>query len=274
MAAGASVAVACVLTADAMIHLRGQGPIRDQFLQFILLATALLVASAIHVNLGIRVISNPKPQRVFLILLPLVLAILSVGRTASRFHQVANVVPLEDWNLPLAPPGAFYTIEDFMVVTDKGSRLPVFGWNVSDEEFRTFSTMTEKNYSEKYQLIRREVSLEESNCHGWVFTEGKYLLFGEQVEQILRENGYRVVEKPVVGDIIVYRNISGAVLHSGLVRSVFDDGAVLIESKWGIGARYLHQPLDQPYGDLFRYYHTDRGNHSVYVVARSDEESP
>jgi hypothetical protein len=99
-------------------------------------------------------------------------------------------------------------------------------------------------------------------------------LFGEQVEQILRENGYRVVEKPVVGDIIVYRNISGAVLHSGLVRSVFDDGAVLIESKWGIGARYLHQPLDQPYGDLFRYYHTDRGNHSVYVVARSDEESP
>jgi hypothetical protein len=149
----------------------------------------------------------------------------------------------------------------------------LFGWNVTDEDFASFSTVTEKNFQANFQSIRRETSNEESNCHGWVFTEGKYLLFGEQVEEILRDNGYQVVATPVVGDIIVYRSHSGSILHSGLVQSVFGNGEVLIESKWGISARYLHLPKDQPYGELFQYYHSERGKHSVCVVAGSDESS-
>lgn len=271
IASGLSLVVACVLVSDAVVHLRGEGPLRDQFTVFILLAIAMVAVSVIHVYFGVRRADKESRGVSLLSALPLLLALASFGWSASRFYVVAAVVPLEDWNLPVAPPGAQYVIEDFMIVTDKGNRLPLFGWNVSDEDFHSFSAVTEKNFQSNFQSIRRETSNEESNCHGWVFAEGKYLLFGEQVEEILRENGYQVVAKPAVGDVIVYRSHSGAILHSGLVQSVFGNGEVLIESKWGISARYLHLPKDQPYGELFQYYHTERGKHSVCIVAGSDE---
>ncbi|MFM2093431.1 MAG: hypothetical protein RIS70_555 [Planctomycetota bacterium] len=271
IASGLSLVVACVLVSDAVVHLRGEGPLRDQFVAFILLAIAMVAVSVIHVYFGLRRADKESRGTSLLSVLPLFLALASFGWSASRFYVVAAVMPLEDWNLPVAPPGAQYVIEDFMVVTDKGNRLPLFGWNVSDEDFHSFSTVTEKNFQSNFQSIRRETSDEESNCHGWVFTEGKYLLFGEQVEEILRENGYQVVAKPAVGDVIIYRSHTGAILHSGLVQSVFGNGEVLIESKWGISARYLHLPKDQPYGELFQYYHSERGKHSVCIVAGSDE---
>ena len=239
----------------------------------ILLVIAMVAVSVIHVYFGMLAADKGSKGTSLLSVLPLLFALVSFGWSASRFYVVSAVMPLEDWNLPVAPPGAQYVIEDFMMVTDKGHRLPLFGWNVTDEDFASFSTVTEKNFQANFQSIRRETSNEESNCHGWVFTEGKYLLFGEQVEEILRDNGYQVVATPVVGDIIVYRSHSGSILHSGLVQSVFGNGEVLIESKWGISARYLHLPKDQPYGELFQYYHSERGKHSVCVVAGSDESS-
>ena len=55
------------------------------------------------------------------------------------------------------------------------------------------------------QMIRRGAASDASNCHGWVFTGGRFLLYLEDVEVILRENGYAEVPEPQPGDLVIYR---------------------------------------------------------------------
>jgi hypothetical protein len=47
-------------------------------------------------------------------------------------------------------------------------------------------------------------------------------------------------------------------MHTGLVCNVFEDGMVLIESKWGIDERFLHLPEDQFYSQRYDYYRRQR----------------
>jgi hypothetical protein len=115
------------------------------------------------------------------------------------------------------------------------------------------------------RVIATEQSRGEYNCHGWVFTDGKYILAGNDVERILADNGYREVEHPASGDLIVYRDYSGGIVHTGLVRAADDRGLVLIESKWGLEGRYLHQPQDQIYGQTYTYYHSHRAGHLLKI---------
>jgi hypothetical protein len=112
------------------------------------------------------------------------------------------------------------------------------------------------------QLIRTAPPELVYNCHGWVFAAGRHWLRGRDVDNILEDNGYHAVPVPQVGDVIVYRDSHGLVLHSGLVRVAQMD-LVLVESKWGHMGRYLHLPQDQGYGTQFTYYHTDRKGHAI-----------
>ena len=91
------------------------------------------------------------------------------------------------------------------------------------------------------------------NCHGWVFTGGRYGVATEDVDAILADNGYQIVEEAREGDVIIYRDELGQVRHSGLVRFVGTDGLVLVESKWGSLGIYLHTPKEQPYGEFLRF---------------------
>jgi hypothetical protein len=72
---------------------------------------------------------------------------------------------------------------------------------------------------------------------------------------ILEDNGYEVVESPQVGDVVVYRDKTGAIIHTGLVRTL-EDGQVWIESKWGIRNRFIHRPQALPL--VIGYYRTSR----------------
>jgi hypothetical protein len=100
-----------------------------------------------------------------------------------------------------------------------------------------------------------------SNCHGWVFAGGRYLLLGHKVDVILSDNGYEAVAAPAAGDVCVYRGPDGQVTHTGLVRAVLDDGTVLVESKWGRLGVYLHGVGESCYGTQFTYHRTARGGH-------------
>jgi hypothetical protein len=100
-----------------------------------------------------------------------------------------------------------------------------------------------------------------ANCHGWVFTEGRYLIRGRYVDVILRDNNYRVVTEPEPGDLIVYRDESGEPIHTGIVKAVGDEGFVLIESKWGSLDACLHLPNDQVYSRSYAYYRSSRRGH-------------
>jgi hypothetical protein len=114
----------------------------------------------------------------------------------------------------------------------------------------------------QFSLIRNKPRSDVSNCHGWVFTGGRYWVRGGSVEPILEDNGYRPVSAPQIGDLAVYRDPDGAVAHSGLVCGFTRDQAVLVESKWGRLGCYVH-PTDQSGypGTTCTYYHSLRAGH-------------
>ena len=103
-----------------------------------------------------------------------------------------------------------------------------------------------------------------SNCHGWVFSDGKFVVLGIDVEIILQDNGYEQVDEPREDDLIVYRNQFGFIIHTGVVRLVGHDGLVLVESKWGGLGRYLHRPETQVYAQDFSYYRSSRDGHMLH----------
>jgi hypothetical protein len=113
-------------------------------------------------------------------------------------------------------------------------------------------------WSDKW--IRRGPPTDHSNCHGWVFTGGRFNLSGEQVDTILTENGYEKADKPQAGDVIVYR--AGTLLrHTGVVQAVLPGGEVLVESKWGWMGVFLHAAGDSPYGKEYEFRRSPRAGH-------------
>jgi hypothetical protein len=100
------------------------------------------------------------------------------------------------------------------------------------------------------------------NCHGWVFTQGAYLIQGDSLPAIFKENRYQKVERPHAGDVIVYYDDTGRILHSGLVH-ITDTGVILIESKWDALGRFLHAPEAQPYSSRYAYFRSPRHGHTL-----------
>lgn len=109
-------------------------------------------------------------------------------------------------------------------------------------------------------VMRRSSADDRSNCHGWVFTGGRFLLGGDSIEIILKENGYQENAEPHAGDLVVYRN-NGAISHTGIVRYVSEGQPILVESKWGELGVFLHQPDKSPYGSEFVFYRSPRRGH-------------
>jgi hypothetical protein len=99
------------------------------------------------------------------------------------------------------------------------------------------------------------------NCHGWVLSDGRYLIPDESVELVLRDNGYQRVEQPRAGDLVVYRDERGSICHTAVVRAVGESGWVLLESKWAWMGRYLHQPDATPFGQQWTCYRSPRAGH-------------
>ena len=116
------------------------------------------------------------------------------------------------------------------------------------------------------RAIRLAPPSEDYNCHGWVFTGGRYWIQNEDVETIVQDNGYQSVAQPRPGDLALYRasgtdSAAGPVLHSGVVRVADPGQPVLVESKWGKSCRYLHQADAIPYPCEPMYYRSSRDGH-------------
>lgn len=110
------------------------------------------------------------------------------------------------------------------------------------------------------QVIRIAQPSDVSNCHGWVFTGGQFLLSGDDVDLILKENGYAEAHEPHPGDVVIYRQ-GGAVSHTALVRYVTEGQPVLAESKWGTLGVFLHPTDKSPYGTDYAFYRSPRRGH-------------
>jgi hypothetical protein len=118
------------------------------------------------------------------------------------------------------------------------------------------------------QVIRRSGPTDHSNCHGWVFTGGKFLLSPDDVEQILKENGYQEIQEPRAGDLVVYRRAS-AVMHTAIVRYVTEGQPVLVEGKWGAMGVFLHPADKSFYGTEFTFHRSARNGHLLVGLGGS-----
>lgn len=188
----------------------------------------------------------------------LVWQVAMIGWSGWRYREeIVQVAGIPDGGLELDP------VAGKAILTDKQRMVPLYRARLVGG---TQTFLKESGYAFANAIKRTDSDLA-TNCHGWVFTGGKYLIDNKDVQMILDDNGYQRVDKPQVGDVIVYRDSADEVVHSGLVRLVFGDGQVLIESKWGVTGRFLHRAKEPTFSEYFAYYRTDRS------PGRSPEET-
>jgi hypothetical protein len=108
------------------------------------------------------------------------------------------------------------------------------------------------------------------NCHGWIFTGGRFWIMNDAVPAILSDNGYHQITDPRVGDLIVYWDESRQPIHSGIVQAVPPKGPIRVESKWGMRGQFMHTPQGQIFSQSFSFLRSSRRGHLLQGL----EESP
>jgi hypothetical protein len=223
---------------------------------FLTLAVACLLVSvrysATAQRWALRLISPKVVWGLLLVICP----IFSIAY-AYRCSQPGNELDIGG-----ADPGIRVESKEFRAFTDLGREIDAFTFCDSPAAAGLESLMLADDQLSQH-VIRVATSSGTYNCHGWVFTGGKCGIPSESVDWILADNGYAVVPDAEQGDLIVYRDEYGRVLHTGLVRLAAADGLILVESKWGPLGRFIHPPESQPYGRNFAYYRTLRPNHEL-----------
>jgi len=105
------------------------------------------------------------------------------------------------------------------------------------------------------------------NCVGMVFAARRTWVEPEEIDLIRRDDEYIRVERPVVGDLVVYRrSADGGICHIGQVVEIERDvqtahHRATVLSQWGQDGEYLHDIADVPelYGSQ-REFWTERRN--------------
>jgi hypothetical protein len=161
------------------------------------------------------------------------------------------------------PVSAHHKPKPVTAWTDRGSPVTAFDLGAHlplvDEQAAEAQLMQARNLG--LRLIRTAPPDGGCNCHGWVYTGGRYLVSAGDVDHILNDNGYEAVTTPQVGDLVVYRAKGGVPAHSAVVRVATDDGLVLLEGKWNTLGVYLHAPEDYAPGLTWTYYRSPRSGH-------------
>lgn len=252
-------AVLCALWLGAALGAWWWGLARLAWLACLVMGAVCGVASLLHWPLARQlVVQLARPRTVWILML--------LAGPASASLLAWHLNRPEDPPLdPLVLPMDRKELEQVHVATDRGRLLPVFNLVVPDTTQQyEHAFLAERQFS--WRVIRTADPDRTYNCHGWVFTAGRFALRSEDVELILEDNQYARVDQPQPGDLIVYRDDQGRILHTGLVRSVIAGEIVLIESKWGPLGRFLHGPEDQPWGDNYAYYRSLRPGHLLAIV--------
>jgi hypothetical protein len=184
--------------------------------------------------------------------------VLGVGLIASRYlaaHALSALPQITQPAIDLQDVPVFTA----QALTDAGRSVALFHFKMhsTDSEVEQFLRSTE---SRQTQIIRLTEPNPASNCHGWIFTGGRYGVRDGEVQSILSDNGYREVVEPEPGDLAVYIN-ADKITHCGLVRMADKHAPVLIESKWGPFGVYLHAADQQPFSGVCKFYRSPRANH-------------
>lgn len=227
------------------------------------LVVGLLLYSWISIKAAVRI--DPSELRLHspYRLLSLVCVVAITGWCWSRIHTNELLTEL---SIGGCAPGQLTLDQQWVGRTKLGNPIAIFRLNASDQQFAEYaSAQVARKSAGGDSLIVRGTPDRHYNCHGWVFTGGKHLLRGDGVECILHDHNYIRVMTAQENDLAIYRSAGGTILHTALVRSILEDGTVLVESKWGVDGRYLHQVQDQPYSQHYEYYRSPDGSHLITV---------
>jgi hypothetical protein len=169
-------------------------------------------------------------------------ALTDAGRVIPLFRFEAFVIPVEGQQLPFHPQhdGQFFL-------------------RMAEQKFLA---NTREDASKIVRLIEPHTAC---NCHGWVFTKGKFGIEDSQVSMILADNGYVRVNDPREGDIAIYED-GERIAHSGLVRITSAGAGILVESKWGPFGVFLHAPLAHPFPGACSFYRSTRSGHAIAIT--------
>jgi hypothetical protein len=122
------------------------------------------------------------------------------------------------------------------------------------------SLLEQQGFQER--IIRTGPASDACNCHGWVFTGGRYWLAPGDVERILAENAYEPVSDPQPNDIAIYRN-SDVISHTAIIRSATPGQPILVEGKWGWMGVFIHEVGSSCYGQHYTFYRSARIGHAL-----------
>ncbi len=173
----------------------------------------------------------------------------------------------------LEPPGELKLLTDHCAITDSGIVVGLYRREVESDKFEAFLETARQTLRSVTELaILRSDGRHQSNCHGWVFAEGKFIVRNEDVPIILSENGYSQTDEPRINDVVVYYDTDGNVLHTAIVRAMYDGEHPLVEGKWGPTAVYLHLVDQQPYSSRYSYWRTTRSSHALAIRSGKPEQ--
>jgi hypothetical protein len=123
--------------------------------------------------------------------------------------------------------------KDDLLITATGTNI--FS-NCTETEYHGYALQTKKGTPILvYQASPTRRWRYKANCHGYTFLGGDYWLRNAQVKQILEDNGWVIVsaEDAQPGDVAIYRDSTGTIVHSAIVVGKDLKGHVLVDSKSG-----------------------------------------
>ncbi len=205
---------------------------------------------------------------------PAAWALLAAGIAAGCWssYRFQSVLEPPAWDPPpvLARPVNMEQETQFVGLSDRGREIPLFRSSSAPiAAEHSYHLGNHADHPAQSTVIARGAPDTSSNCYGWVFTDGEFLLDTSGIKTILDDNGYSPCEVPQPGDVIIYFIADGVPIHTGLVSGVLSDGTVIVESKWGLEGRFLHRPQDQPYSETFTYYRSQRAGNAIIIQEKN-----
>ncbi|MGI8980525.1 MAG: hypothetical protein ACR2FY_14955 [Pirellulaceae bacterium] len=247
----AAVSLAVILSLDALGNGGGlvMAPI---FLALTALGLSLTLVAA---HLGVSLLHSRRRQLALqpVAWMAVALTLAATGWASHRYSAATLLAEMEKFEY-FATGGDLVPLRNSVGVTDRGREVLLYRWLPEDG--------VDFSFANGLQLTAENGR---ANCHGWVFTGGEHLLWRDGVELILEDNGYELCQTPLPGDLIVYRNPDGETMHTGVVKTRLFGGGLMIESKWGVGGRFVHRPEQQPYGNNYSYYRSARQGHALAI---------
>lgn len=256
-------AITVIAVAGLTFEMKQNALVSSLSLAFILLPT--LLSDRAWISRVFRVVSQFLQSSTARWVMPLSFGAIVVGGAMFQYERrqiASNERDIQMMERLNGTPELVISNERFLL-TDSGNRIEAhlpadLVQDLKSEEERELL----QDMHVSMHIIQHEPANDDSNCHGWVFTGGRYWVLGRSVDPILKQNNYEPTKSPRPGDLVVYRN-DAKVAHTAIVRYVTEGMPVLVEGKWGALGVYLHAVEESCYGRNYMFYRSPRKGHQL-----------